>query len=256
MQAPLTYPGTLPAESGLLVGDRFLRLVPEEGAPVGAWLVEDAVPEPLDAVLNRLGLPPCGERTPVLAVGSNGAPGQLRRKFRHLPERSAVPLTRVRVRGVAAGVSAHVGRAGYVPATPVPAAPGRTAELAVSWLDEAQLPVMDATEGAYDRLRLTTGGPPGSAVELPSGEAVPHCEAYLSKHGWLAADDSLTAPPRPLLPQPELLAALLAGSSDLRTLFGDTPEEFAARAAADGEARERGRKVFAAEGWVRQGVRP
>ncbi|WP_419998651.1 hypothetical protein [Streptomyces boninensis] len=246
LQAPLTYPGALPAESGLLVGDRFLRLVPEAGVPVGAWLVEDGGCEALDVVLGRLGLPPCGERTPVLAVGSNGAPGQLRRKFRRLPERGVVPLTRVRVRGVAAGVSAHVGRAGYVPATPVPAGAGRTAWLAVSWLDDAQLPVMDATELAYERLALA-----GSAVELPSGEAVPECEAYVSRHGWLAMDDSRTAPPRPLLPQPELLAALLAESAGLRALFGDTPEEFAARAAADEEVRERARKVFAAEGWVR-----
>ena len=71
---PLLYPGAWPADSGLLDGDRFLppeRLVYEE-------------------------------RTPVIAIGSNGCPGQLRHKMTEFGIRSPLPMVKARVTGGAA----------------------------------------------------------------------------------------------------------------------------------------------------------
>ncbi len=53
-EEPLLYPGAWPAESGLLVGDRLL---------------------PLDDHVTY------EDRTPVLAIGSNACPAQLRHKM-------------------------------------------------------------------------------------------------------------------------------------------------------------------------------
>ncbi|MGW1287289.1 hypothetical protein ACWD4N_27220, partial [Streptomyces sp. NPDC002586] len=61
---PLTYPGAWPAESGLLHGDRMLPL---------KRLVYD-------------------DRVPVLAVGSNACPGQLRYKMEQFGIDSPLPM--------------------------------------------------------------------------------------------------------------------------------------------------------------------
>ena len=66
---PLRYPGAWPADSALLDGD---RLVPLAGAlPLDRWRHED--------------------RAPVLAVGSNASPGQLRHKMAEFAITSPIP---------------------------------------------------------------------------------------------------------------------------------------------------------------------
>lgn len=127
---PLTYPGAWPKDSGLLRGDRML---------------------PLDRLVHE-------DRVPVLAVGSNACPGQLRHKLAESGITTPVPMVRTRVTGLDVGVSAHVSRLGYVSASPV-AAPGCTRELFVIWLDARQLAVIDASEGVP--LREATTAAPG-----------------------------------------------------------------------------------------------
>ncbi|MEH0542132.1 hypothetical protein QA802_03265 [Streptomyces sp. B21-105] len=209
---PLTYPGVWPAESGLLDGDEWL---------------------PLD----RLTHP---GRTPVVAVGSNASPAQLRLKLAAFDVSPAVPMTRARVTGVEVGVSAHISRAGYVSASPVHA-PAVTRELFVIWLDAGQLAVLDATEPNYDRVLLPA---PGFRVELENGEALLDAFAYVNHHGVLH-DGSGVARSHP--GQRALLTELLAGSAELRRLFGATPEEFCARARADAGRCEQGTRLFAQE---------
>jgi hypothetical protein len=121
---------------------------------------------PLDRYLRSVGGPPAASRTPVLAVGSNASPAQLQRKLSNVDRPTLVPITAVSVHGLVVGVSAHVSRPGYLPATPVPSADARS-DLWILWLDEAELAAVDATEPNYDRVRLpdrcpvrlTTGGP-------------------------------------------------------------------------------------------------
>ncbi|MFE6823486.1 hypothetical protein [Streptomyces sp. NPDC057690] len=209
---PLSYPGAWPATSGLLHGDELL---------------------PLD----RLTHP---GRTPVVAVGSNASPAQLRHKMAEFGVTSPIPMVKARVTGIEVGVSAHVSRVGYVSASPVDA-PAVTRELFVIWLDPEQLALIDATEPNYDRVLLPA---PGFRVELENGEALLDAFAYVNHHGVLHNGDGI---PRRHPGQRALITELLARSTALRELFGTTPEEFCARARADARLCDRGTQLFAEE---------
>lgn len=199
-----------------------------------------------DALLRRFSVAPLTNRVAVAAVGSNAAADTLRRKLARTS--MVVPVELVDAHGLRPGVSAHVSRPGYVPATPVPA-PDHTARLVVTWLDAEQLSAMDATEPNYRRIRPSTE----RFRFVPVTEHRP-CEAetalpawvYASRHGWLL-DASERA--RELLPQPELLAALLAESKALCALAGSTPHAFV-DAMRSAELRERARLLFVDEGRV------
>ncbi|WP_109000562.1 hypothetical protein [Streptomyces rishiriensis] len=212
---PLSYPGAWPSGSGLLDGDELL---------------------PLD----RLTHP---GRTPVVAVGSNASPAQLRHKMAESGAVSPIPMVRARVTGIDVGVSAHISRLGYVSASPVNA-PGAARQLFVIWLDADQLATLDATEPNYDRVLLPA---PGFRVELENGEALLDTFAYVNHHGVLH-DGSGT--PRGHPGQRALLSELLSGSRTLRKLFGETPEEFCRRARADARLCEQGTRLFTEENLV------
>ncbi|MFC5954984.1 hypothetical protein ACFP51_10910 [Streptomyces pratens] len=215
---PLRYPGAWPRESGLLDGDRLL---------------------PLDRLVHE-------DRVPLLAVGSNASPGQLRHKMDQSGISSPIPMVRARVTGVGVGVSAHVSRMGYVSASPVEA-PGTVRELFVIWLDAEQLAVIDASEGVplpggnYDRAWLPS---PDVRIELPDGTALPGAYAYVNRHGVLHDG---TRAPRGHPGQRPLLTGLLLCSRSLRELFGVSAEQFSARARADPALCARGTAVFAEE---------
>lgn len=219
---PLLYPGAWPLESGLLDGDRLLpldRLTYEDGA----------------------------DRVPVLAIGSNASPGQLRHKMAEFGIDAPIPMVKARVTGVDIGVSAHVSRMGYVSASPV-RAPGVVRELFVLWLDAEQLAVIDASEGVpmaagnFDRAWLPA---PDVRVETADGTVLRGTYAYVNRHGVL--HDGTGAPRRHPGAQRPLLTELLHGSAALRELFGVTPEEFCARARGDRLLCARGTRLFVEE---------
>lgn len=215
---PLLYPGAWPSDSGLLDGDRLL---------------------PLDRLVHD-------DRVPVLAVGSNASPGQLRHKMDEFGIVSPIPMVRARVTGIEVGVSAHVSRMGYVSASPFHA-PCRVRELFVIWLDPEQLAVIDASEGVpvpggnYDRAWLPA---PDVRIGLADGSTLPGAFAYVNRHGVL--HDGAEAP-RTHPGQRPLLTELLLGSARLRELFGVTAEEFCARARADARLCERGTRLLVDE---------
>ncbi|WP_181387490.1 hypothetical protein [Streptomyces sp. Act143] len=215
---PLLYPGGWPADSGLLDGDRLL---------------------PLDRLVHA-------DRAPVLAVGSNASPAQLRHKMAEYGIVSPIPMVRARVSGIDIGVSAHVSRLGYVSASPVEAA-GRVRELFVTWLDAEQLVVVDASEGAHlaaGNYRRAWLPAPEVRIELADGTALPGAFVYVNRHGVLHDG---TGAPRGHPGQRALLTELLVGSARLRELFGVTPEEFCARARADHELCRQGTRLFKEE---------
>ncbi|MEU8555639.1 hypothetical protein AB0C80_16845 [Streptomyces anthocyanicus] len=224
-EEPLLYPGAWPRESGLLDGDRLLPL----DRPV--YDEEDG-------------------RVPVLAIGSNASPAQLRHKMAEFGIDSPIPMVRSRVTGLDIGVSAHVSRMGYVSASPV-GAPGTVRELFVLWLDAEQLAVIDASEGVpmaggnFDRVWLPA---PDVPVEPGDGSVLGGAYAYVNRHGVL--HDGTGAPRRHPGAQRPLITELLHGSARLRELFGATPEEFSARARADRRLCDRGTRLFAEEGRV------
>ncbi|MGW0424273.1 hypothetical protein [Streptomyces sp. NPDC003015] len=217
---PLFYPGAWPADSALLDGDRL-------------------VPLPCDGRWHE-------ERAPVLAVGSNASPAQLRHKMAEFGVTSPIPMVKARVTGVDVGVSAHVSRMGYVSASPVEA-PDAVRELFVLWLGAEQLAVIDASEGVplahgnYGRAWLPA---PEVRIELPGGVTLPGVHAYVNRHGVLHDG---TGVPRTHPGQRELLTELLVGSARLRELFGVTPEEFVTRARADRQLCAAGTRWFADE---------
>ncbi|MFF0645302.1 hypothetical protein ACFYVV_17005 [Streptomyces tendae] len=220
-EEPLLYPGAWPRESGLLDGDRLL---------------------PLDrAVYEEDG------RVPVLAIGSNASPAQLRHKMAEFGIDAPIPMVRSRVTGLDIGVSAHVSRMGYVSASPV-GAPGTVRWLFVLWLDAEQLAVIDASEGVpmaggnFDRVWLPA---PDVRVEPGDGSVLRGAYAYVNRHGVL--HDGTGAPRRHPGAQRPLITELLHGSARLRALFGATPEEFCARARADRRLCDRGTRLFAEE---------
>jgi hypothetical protein len=82
-------------------------------------------------------------RYPVLAIGSNRAPLQLRRKF---PEAIGLPIERVQLDGYDVVYGARVSGYGAIPATLIES-PGTRVEVAITWLSDDELTVMDASEG-------------------------------------------------------------------------------------------------------------
>ncbi|MFF9815551.1 hypothetical protein [Streptomyces sp. NPDC014006] len=212
---PLLYPGVWPRDSGLLDGDRLL---------------------PLDRLVYD-------DRAPVLAVGSNACPGQLRHKMDEFGISSPVPMVRARVTGVDIGVSAHVSRLGYVSASPV-RSPSCVRDLFVVWFDTEQLTVIDASEGVPlpdGNFRRAWLPAPDVRVELADGRILPGVYSYVNRRGVLHNGDRA---PRRHPGQRALLTELLA-SERWRELFGVTPEEFCARARADVGLCARGTRLLA-----------
>lgn len=173
-------------------------------------------------------------RRPVLAVGSNASLPVLRSKLSDLPLPVDVPVTTVIVHNIVVGVSAHVSRPGYLPATPVEA-PGARTPLVACWFDAQQLAAIDATEPNYDRVRL------------PANRFAVDADVYVSRRGYLFDNDGA---PRRLVPQEELVAGLLTASVALQTLAGETPKAFVVTM-QNPKARAQAADIFQAEGWVR-----
>jgi hypothetical protein len=122
-------------------------------------------------------------RTPVVGHGSNRAPEQLARKFGHLSGRhSEIPVTFVWLHDYDVVYAAHVTAYGALAST-LQAAPGCRVRVALTWLDEAQLERMHATEGNYSYGMLA-----GARLEAEAGPPVHGGEVtmYLADHGCLS----------------------------------------------------------------------
>lgn len=281
----LAYPGRWPSGSVLLTGDAHWPLICQRDRRVGLTLVDwtqgsappaDATRRrvPLHYALLSLGAAAVDHRVPVLAVGSNASPAQLRHKFQ--PSRdhglngdsadrfdglvpSVIPMIEADVEGMQVGVAAQVAPYGALPATPVFGA-GLSCRLFVQFLDPHQLCRMDETEdvdnpdGGYERIYLPADGDAEAPVRvrLPSGEVLGACYAYVAKGGYLA-DPLSGAQPRPLaaLDQETQLANLLAASDRLRGELGETPQAWVDTVSANPtEAEGTVLRILADEGWV------
>ena len=237
----------------LLIGTDVLTVRPLRAAAPGEWLVMPAGPDgpvqhagtgrALDRVLREEAVAPVGQRTPVLSVGSNASPAQLRRKLASAGLRTVVPMTAVRAHGLAVGVSAHVSRPGYVPATPVADDPAAVSGLWVLWLDADAVLAVDGTEPNYQRIHVPSRYP----IRLTSGGTVPGCSVYVSRHGCLAGSGGAL---RRLTDQATLISGLLADVPALTALAGATPTEWMRRT-RDGRVRDAIRGLFRAAGIVR-----
>ena len=189
---PLLYAGAWPSQSGLLDGDRLL---------------------PLDRLVHH-------DRVPVLAVGSNACPGQLRDKMTESGITS-------RFRSCAPGspawawVSPRTSAAWNVSASPFDAT-GTVRELFLTWLDAEQLGVIDASEGVplpYGNFRRAWLPTPDVRIELEDGTRLPGVYVYVNRRGVLHGGSGA---PCGHPGQRALITELLVGSARLRELWCHT----------------------------------
>lgn len=167
-----------------------------------SFVFDAAHPEKLQLVEKPSHFPDVTGRTPVLAVGSNQSPRQLRRKFVG-SEWGTIPTARVHLWDYDTVYSAHVTGYGSIAATLHPM-PDTCVALYVNWLTDAQLELMHETElrsenyayRALTDVRLEAeAGPSLSSVNLyagnrgayaPEGDVVPLAEVP-AKGRWLKA---------------------------------------------------------------------
>lgn len=156
---PWRYPGPVLEEAIVLgvAGDgqaghaRLLTQPSRRVGQAGVRLPDGDVP--LDDCLVSNDVAGADVRRPVIAFGSNASPGVLLRKLAAAGVSRIVPMRPGVLADARVGASAHVSRAGYVPAA---AGYERAARLPVviAWLDDEQVACLDATEPNYIPLVL------------------------------------------------------------------------------------------------------
>lgn len=209
--APETYPGT-PISAPTLVLPACLHLIRPRPARSLARARTVSCPhcvgaDPgghpcLSVALRRVGARPLGRRTAVVAVGSNASAAVTRHKLSSHGVSPVVPMVTGVVRNLAVVHSAHVSRGGYVPAAPMHS-PGACTAIAVQFLDDDQLAVVDATEPNYERIALDPAHHP---LVLAGGRRPIPSWIYATRRGVLRAPDLGTS----LLAQADLWERLRA----------------------------------------------
>lgn len=126
-------------------------------------------------------------RTPVLAYGSNRSPEQLRQKF---GSQEKIPVENAVLAEHDAVFSAHIARYGAIPAT-IHSAPGTCVSLSVTWLDDAQLELMHASEITDRNYRVAALS--GSLVTLDRGGELAEVLVYVSRRGFFVHGDGPVA---------------------------------------------------------------
>ena len=197
--------------------------------PTGSYLLTPAGVDPLDQ------MPPAardaaiaeysggaGERLPLLAIGSNGAPGVLTRKFAHFPERidrSVLVLTGL-LREFDVGVAAQPALYGSMPATLFPS-PGTEVAVAMLWVTAAQFTQLAWSELSYRLGRLRT------RFEVDEGGAAfDELLAFVSRFGAFCVDG-----------EPVAMAAVPAAGRRARALSQEQALDAAAALAIGPGAR-------------------
>lgn len=251
---PLLYPGQPVTDSSLVVGPWIYRIEPMTGSCVSDWFVgADGGPLGadvirLDTALSRLNAAPMNDRYPLLAVGSNASPGQLRHKFSAGSGVSnVIPITRATVNNICVGHSAHVSAAGYIPYIPLAciSAGGTRRTLFVLWLDDRQVSRMDKTEPNYEPTSV-------SGVEFPalldSGEGLREYSLYRGRWGALRLIPN--AQPIRATTQRELFGLLCKQPwfMQLVPLSSEGPDAIVRAFSVDQRLREQVRETMASTG--------
>ncbi len=171
-----------------------------------------------------------GNRTPVLAVGSNQSPEQLSRKFGGVGE---IPVQRARLADFDIYYSAHISGYGSVPAM-LQYAPGTSVTLSVNWLDEGQLDIMHGTElsaAKYDYAVIE-----GIDLALDCGTGLDFVHVYVGVSGNLVHRGgavALAAMPAESRRAQALSTAEMLEIVRQRISPGDAPDDFVLRLVDD-----------------------
>jgi hypothetical protein len=208
---PLAYPGRTPDGSFVYADGEVWALEDGEGAAAA------------DRFLRRRGAADSPHRYPVLCLGSNACPPQVRRKLAGLAGDRSVLFLRSRVRGVQPVYAGHVARYGAVPAS---GDGGGEEDLFVALYTAAQLAATYASEhGNYDLCHL-----PSVRAELPGGRPLPRVWAFLSVWGVLSFNGG-EAVRLDAVPQRELRRRLLERSRPHAGATAVSAEDYAAHPA-------------------------
>jgi hypothetical protein len=120
-------------------------------------------------------MPETSGRIPVLAIGSNAAPEQLKRKFSAgACGGKEIPAVRVTASGLDVAFAARVSGYGSVPATPV-SIQGVSVQVHVTLLTEDQLEHMNATEGVGHAYELREIPEVEVSMELDGRPLLTYC---------------------------------------------------------------------------------
>lgn len=152
-------------------------------APEGDFLFTRGQAEPFDDGVDL------SSRQPVIAVGSNRAPEQLRRKFGD-GAGSEIPVTWGWMHDYDVVYCAHLAGYGSVPAT-LHASPGTEVRVAVTWLTEPQLERMHETENVGESYVYGTFD--DGVIDLGAGRPSARAGCYITRRGALALDGAPVA---------------------------------------------------------------
>lgn len=199
-----------------------LYVPPSDIDPIARALTYPYPAPPHDYVFRTRGVEPVAAlteahrhgRVPILAIGSNRSPAQLRRKFADMPH-AVVAVERVQLDDLDVVYSSHLSGYGAVAATLL-RSPGTRVEISITWLGPELMSRMHATEGIgtfYDFVEL--GSLAGRRFD---GAAFERAFAYVCRLGALAIDgearavDAIAANHRrwPAIGQREAQAAVIA----------------------------------------------
>lgn len=273
---PLSYPGRRPDASVVITEDAIWQIRDRDGEEL-QWRSDHAQRLPncrvelTEVERERLGLSRTAfphlasvleesygigpdPRVPVLAVGSNAAPSQLRHKFSGTAVPLVVPSIRARVEGMIAGFCSFVSPLGYVPATIVPEE-GAVTEMALQLLDDQQLREVDRSEAsAYRRVWIET------PILLETGERLTGAYAYVARDGCLASEEGSWVMGNPGQARPDALAPerwfadqrsvldRIGAEPAVAAVVGSKPEEIVTRRSSVAESTE----ALRAAGLVRE----
>lgn len=199
-------------------------------APPGSYTWESGVERAFRAE-DRAG------RVPVLAFGSNRSPERLAQKFRHLGTH-VIPVERARLRDFDTVYAAHITAYGAVPAM-LQEAPGVRVEIAVTWLDKAQLVIMTQSEVAAANYAYALLD--GIDLMLEGNESLDHAFAYVSTRGHLRGATGEAVPLLAVRAKGRKAEALATGEMleqvRLRVAPEAAPDDFVLRLVRDAEYR-------------------
>jgi len=145
----LAYPFAQPDASFVFAGGRSFEIVElPDGELSRARVRAGGETVGFDALCRAEALAapaPLAERVPVIAHGSNAAPGRLAEKFGGAGEGAVIPVLRARLEDFDVVYAPHFSAYGSIPATLEPSL-GTTVEISVTFLTPSQVTAMDATE--------------------------------------------------------------------------------------------------------------
>lgn len=152
------------------------------GIPRNSFVYRDTGVSEFDPAL-------CADRTPVLAIGSNQSPQRLAQKFGD-DASHVIPVQRATLKNFDVVFSAHISTYGAVPAM-LQVSGGSEVEVAVTWLNDAQLTIMNHSEiGAANYAFAVLEG---LELRFEGGGKASRAHGYVGSRGHLRHDGSAVA---------------------------------------------------------------